>query len=82
MDDTTSAVDSETEEYIQQQLRELPFPCTKFIIAQRISSVQDADVIIVLDNGRINGIGNHEELVKTNAIYREVYETQMKGSEE
>ena len=67
---------------IRKAFREEIPDTTKFIIAQRVSSVQDADVIIVLDNGRINGIGNHEELVKTNAIYREVYETQMKGSEE
>lgn len=82
LDDSTSAVDTATDAMIRKAFREEIPDTTKFIIAQRVSSVQDADVIIVLDNGRINGIGNHEELVKTNAIYREVYETQMKGSEE
>ena len=82
LDDSTSAVDTATDAMIRKAFREEIPDTTKFIIAQRVSSVQDADVIIVLDNGIINGIGNHEELVKTNAIYREVYETQMKGSEE
>lgn len=82
LDDSTSAVDTATDAMIRKAFREEIPDTTKFIIAQRISSVQDADVIIVLDDGRINGIGCHEELVKTNAIYREVYETQMKGSEE
>ncbi|MBR2027627.1 MAG: ABC transporter ATP-binding protein [Oscillospiraceae bacterium] len=82
LDDSTSAVDTATDAMIRKAFREEIPDTTKIIIAQRIASVQDADIIIVLDNGRINGIGNHEELVKTNAIYREVYETQMKGSEE
>ena len=82
LDDSTSAVDTATDAMIRKAFREEIPDTTKFIIAQRISSVQDADVIIVLDDGRINGIGNHEELIKTNDIYREVYETQMKGSEE
>lgn len=55
---------------------------TKFIIAQRISSVQDADKIIVMDDGKINSIGTHEELLESNDIYREVYNSQLKGSEE
>ena len=81
LDDSTSAVDTATDAMIRKAfLQEIP-NVTKFIIAQRISSVQDADIIIVLDNGRINGIGSHEELVENNEIYREVYETQMKGSE-
>ena len=82
LDDSTSAVDTATDAMIRKAFREEIPDTTKFIIAQRISSVQDADAIIVLDDGRINGIGNHEELIKTNDIYREVYETQMKGSEE
>ena len=82
LDDSTSAVDTATDAMIRKAFREEIPDTTKIIIAQRIASVQDADIIIVLDNGKINGIGNHEELVKTNAIYREVYETQMKGSEE
>ena len=64
MDDTTSAVDSETELYIQNQLRSLPFPCTKFIIAQRISSMRDADLILVLQNGKITEQGTHRELME------------------
>ena len=64
MDDTTSAVDSETEQYIQDQLRHLPFECTKFIIAQRISSMRDADLILVLQNGKITEQGTHKELLE------------------
>ena len=65
MDDTTSAVDSETEQYMQQQLRQLPFPCTKFIIAQRVSSMRDADLILVLKDGRVAERGTHEERVRS-----------------
>ena len=82
LDDSTSAVDTATDALIRKAFREEIPNTTKIIIAQRISSVQDADIIIVLDDGKVNGIGSHEELVKSNAIYREVYETQMKGSEE
>ncbi len=73
MDDTTSAVDSETEQYIQDQLRHLPFDCTKFIIAQRISSMRDADLILVLQNGRITEQGTHAELLKKHGYYWQTY---------
>ncbi|MBQ7519368.1 MAG: ATP-binding cassette domain-containing protein, partial [Clostridia bacterium] len=73
MDDTTSAVDSETELYIQNQLRSLPFPCTKFIIAQRISSMRDADLILVLQNGRITERGTHRELLEKRGYYWQTY---------
>ncbi|MBR2832445.1 MAG: ABC transporter ATP-binding protein [Oscillospiraceae bacterium] len=79
LDDSTSAVDTATDAKIREAFRsEIP-NTTKLIIAQRVSSVQDADKIIVLDNGRINGVGTHEELLATNEIYREVYESQTKG---
>ncbi|MBR3106901.1 MAG: ABC transporter ATP-binding protein [Clostridia bacterium] len=73
MDDTTSAVDSETELYIQEQLRSLPFPCTKFIIAQRISSMRDADLILVLRDGRITEQGTHRELLEKRGYYWQTY---------
>ncbi len=82
LDDSTSAVDTATDAMIRKAFREEIPGTTKLIIAQRISSVQDADVIIVLDDGMVNGIGSHEQLMESNAIYKEVYETQMKGSEE
>ena len=82
MDDTTSAVDSETEHYIQQQLRELPFECTKFIIAQRVSSMRDADQILVLKDGRIAERGTHDELVKLRGYYYQTYALQNGLSEE
>lgn len=81
-DDSTSAVDTKTDATIRENLRKYAPDTTKIIIAQRIASVQDADKIIVLDEGRISGIGTHDELVKNNAIYREVYESQIKGGEE
>ena len=81
LDDSTSAVDTETDAIIRKGLKEYIPETTKLIIAQRISSVQDADRIIVMDNGNISGIGTHEELLKTNDIYREIYELQSKGGD-
>lgn len=82
LDDSTSAVDTRTDALIRQAFREEIPDTTKIIIAQRISSVEDADVIIVMENGEINGIGTSEELLKTNEIYREVYESQVKGGDD
>ena len=79
LDDSTSAVDTKTDASIRKAFREEIPDTTKIIIAQRISSVEDADKIVVMDNGEINGIGTHEELLKTNAIYQEVYNSQVKG---
>ena len=82
LDDSTSAVDTKTDSLIRKAfIEEIP-NTTKIIIAQRISSVQDADKIIVLDNGNINGVGNHEELLASNEIYKDVYYSQVKGGEE
>ncbi len=81
LDDSTSAVDTATEAAIRRGFKQFMPDCTKIIIAQRISSVKDADVIIVFDNGRINGIGTHEELLASNTIYQEVYESQTKGGD-
>lgn len=82
LDDSTSAVDTKTDALIRQAFREEIPDTTKIIIAQRISSVEDADVIIVMENGEINGIGTSEELLRTNKIYQEVYESQVKGGAE
>ena len=79
LDDSTSAVDTATDAKIRKAFREEIPGTTKIIIAQRISSVQDADRILVLDNGQINGLGTHEELLQTNEIYREVYNSQTQG---
>jgi ATP-binding cassette subfamily B protein len=76
LDDTTSAVDMETEQYIQGQLRSLDFPCTKVVIAQRVSSVQDADQILIMDNGRIIEHGTHEELLKNRGFYYKIWALQ------
>lgn len=81
LDDSTSAVDTKTDSLIRKAFKEEIPNTTKIIIAQRIASVQDADKIIVLDNGTVNGIGTHEELLKNNEIYREVYESQVKGGD-
>lgn len=82
LDDSTSAVDTKTDALIRKAFREEIPDTTKIIIAQRVSSVEDADMIIVMENGRVNGVGTSEELLKTNAIYREVYESQVKGGED
>lgn len=76
LDDTTSAVDMETEKHIQKSLRNLDFPCTKIIIAQRISSTKDADKIVILKDGTISDIGTHEELIQREGYYKEVYQLQ------
>ncbi|MCR4883348.1 MAG: ABC transporter ATP-binding protein/permease [Clostridiales bacterium] len=83
MDDTTSAVDSETEQYIQNELRHLPFECTKFIIAQRISSMKDADLILVLQDGKIKEQGTHAELLAKRGYYWQTYMLQygLRGEE-
>ncbi|MGN0252211.1 MAG: ABC transporter ATP-binding protein [Oliverpabstia sp.] len=79
LDDSTSAVDTATDAKIRRAFREEIPDTTKLIIAQRISSISSADRIIVMDNGRVNGFGTHEELLKSNQIYREVYESQTQG---
>ena len=81
-DDSTSAVDTKTDAQIRAALKEYAPEMTKIIIAQRIASVQDADKIIVLDDGRINAIGTHEELLESNAIYSEIFKSQTKGGDE
>ncbi len=82
LDDSTSAVDTKTDALLRQALAKQAPNTTKLIIAQRISSVRDCDRIVVLDNGTINGVGTHDQLLASNAIYQEVYESQMKGDEE
>jgi ATP-binding cassette subfamily B protein len=82
LDDSTSAVDTRTDAMIRQAFREEIPGTTKLIIAQRISSVQDADMIIVLDNGMVADVGNHQELLERSTIYQEVYYSQQKGGEE
>jgi ATP-binding cassette subfamily B protein len=81
LDDSTSAVDTKTDAIIRQRLTTYIPETTKIIIAQRISSVMDADIIIVLDGGKISAIGNHKQLMESSLIYREVYEQQTEGSE-
>lgn len=82
LDDSTSAVDTKTDALIRKAFKEQTPDTTKIIIAQRISSVEDADKIIVMENGLINGIGTHKELLKSNAIYKEIYNSQVKGDED
>ena len=82
LDDSTSAVDTATDAQIRKGLKELSADMTTIIIAQRISSVEDCDKIIVLDNGKINAVGTHKQLLKTNSIYQEVYHSQQKGTVE
>ena len=81
LDDSTSAVDTKTDSEIRKAFREKIPNITKIIIAQRIASVEDADKIIVLNNGKIDGVGTHNELLKSNEIYKEVYESQTEGGE-
>ena len=82
LDDSTSAVDTKTDALIQKSFSEYIPQTTKIIIAQRISSIQHADQIVVLDDGKITDVGNHDQLMKHSAIYREVYESQQKGGRE
>ena len=81
LDDSTSAVDTKTDAMIRKAFREEIPDTTKIIIAQRISYVEDADIIAVMDNGMITAVGSHEELLKSNDIYREIYESQTKGDD-
>ena len=81
LDDSTSAVDTRTDARIRKAFKEEIPGTTKIIIAQRVASVEDADMIIVLDGGKVNGCGTHAELLANNEIYREVYESQQKGGQ-
>lgn len=82
MDDSTSAVDTKTDALIRKAMREFIPETTKIIIAQRTASVEDADRIIVMEGGRINGIGTHRELMENNEIYREIYTSQNKAGDQ
>jgi ATP-binding cassette subfamily B protein len=82
LDDSTSAVDTKTDAMIRQAFREFIPETTKLIIAQRISSVQDADMIVMLENGMVAAVGNHDELMASSPIYQEVYYSQQKGGDE
>ena len=82
LDDSTSAVDTKTDALIRKAFKEEIPNTTKIIIAQRISSIQDSDIIVILKNGTINAVGKHEELLKNNSIYQEIYSSQTKGGEE
>ena len=81
LDDSTSAVDTKTDAMIRQAFREFIPETTKLIIAQRVASVQDADLIVIMDNGMVVGFGSHDELIVSSPIYREVYESQQKGAD-
>ena len=81
LDDSTSAVDTKTDAFIRNSFKKAIPNTTKIIIAQRISSIQDSDLIIVMENGKIDGIGKHEELLKTNQIYKDVYYSQNRLNE-
>ena len=81
LDDSTSAVDTKTDALIRKAFREEIPETTKLIIAQRVSSVQDADLIVLLDGGRIAATGTHEELLQSNPIYQEIYTSQQKGDD-
>ncbi|HIY05777.1 MAG TPA: ABC transporter ATP-binding protein/permease, partial [Candidatus Evtepia faecigallinarum] len=81
LDDSTSAVDTKTDALIRRAFREEIPETTKLIIAQRVSSVQDADLIVLLDGGRIAATGTHEELLRSNPIYQEIYTSQQKGED-
>ena len=82
LDDSTSAVDMKTDAFIRAGFKSFIPETTKIIIAQRVASVQDADLILVMDNGMISAMGKHDELLKTSEIYREVYEQQTGGKED
>ena len=82
LDDSTSAVDTKTDAFIQKSFAEYIPDTTKIIIAQRISSVQYADKIVVLDDGTVSGVGTHDQLMKTNQIYQEIYASQQEGVQE
>ncbi|MBQ1989272.1 MAG: ATP-binding cassette domain-containing protein [Clostridia bacterium] len=82
LDDSTSAVDTKTDAFIRKGFKEFIPETTKIIIAQRVSSVQDSDLIIVMDNGHIDSMGTHNELLNNSEIYREVYEQQIGGGDD
>ncbi len=82
LDDSTSAVDTKTDALIRDSFKKIIPGTTKIIIAQRVSSIEDADKIVILDDGQISAVGTHEELLKTSEIYQEVYYSQVKGGED
>ena len=81
LDDSTSAVDTATEAQIRRAFREKLADSTKIIIAQRITSVMDADMIVILDDGKVHAVGTHKELLANDTIYQEIYASQMKGDD-
>ena len=82
LDDSSSALDMKTEARLQNELKNLDFRCTKIIVAQRISSVREMDKIIVLEKGKIAGIGTHDELLHSNTVYKEIYDSQIEAGKE